>query len=57
MIDKKTTRVQLELSAKSIERPRRFQEEREATSYAEVIRNLLAEEEKRVNKRKKSKMK
>ena len=42
------TRVQLELSPKSMERLRWIEEQTEAVSYHEVFRNLLIEKEKRM---------
>lgn len=40
-MDKKTTRVQLELPENSMERLRALREKTEAASYAEVIKNSL----------------
>lgn len=41
MTDKRTTRVQLELPEKSMERLVDLKDKTEATSYAEVIKNAL----------------
>lgn len=41
MSDKKTTRVQLELAEKSMNRLMRLKDKTEAVSYAEVIKNAL----------------
>jgi Arc/MetJ-type ribon-helix-helix transcriptional regulator len=40
-MEKKTTRVQLELPESSMERLRALREKTEASSYAEVIKNSL----------------
>lgn len=41
MTDRKTTRVQIELPEKAMDRLKRLKDQTEAGSYAEVIRNAL----------------